>query len=146
MLKIPAILHGPVPDVRRRVSRAVRSFVAGASWSEALEAASVVDMDSTPGLVVLNGPAPLLSGESHFQVFLPLAVLLEGLRKGKIPQPLKEKAVVESLDTPWGLLGVLAPINQLLVYPPHLHRPILKSALEHWEVLNGAGARYTVGL
>lgn len=146
MLKIPELLHGPVKDVRKKVSQAVRSFVAGASWSEAFESGAWVDVATTPGLLVLNGPAPLLSGEPHFNVFLPHLVLSESIRKGKLPEEKQQEALSASLVSPWGLLGVLSPVNQILVYPPRVHRPVLDSALQHWDVMNGVGPRYTVGL
>jgi hypothetical protein len=73
-------------------------------------------------------------------------MLLEAIRKGKATDHVLEPAVSACLSTPWGLLGVLAPVNQIVVYPPHLHRPVLKAAVKHWDALDDVGARYTVGL
>jgi hypothetical protein len=143
---LPAIVYGPYRQVRRRVSTALRQFAAGKDWQEALNAESSVSPAARGGLIVLNGPSPLLETDWHFHIFLPLLLLLEGLREGKIDESRKQQAVVESLSTPWGVLGVIAPANQTLVYAPELHRPILRAAIHWWELLDAVGPRYTVGL
>lgn len=145
-LTFPAVAYGPFAEVRRRVSAAVRRFAAGEPWHDALTAGDAVSPGTAPGLIVLAGPAPLLAGEPHFHAFLPLSLVLEGVRKGKIDEARKQEAVLESLSTPWGLLGILAPVNQMLVYPPALHRPILQAAVRWWDTLDSVGPRYTVGL
>jgi hypothetical protein len=146
VLELPAIEYGLHADVRRRASAAMRRFAAGTPWADALEAGDRVSTATSPGLVVLNGPAPLLAAEPNFHAFLPLALVLEGVRKGKLDDGLREEATLASLDTPWGLLGVLAPVNQMLVYPPSTHRPVLEAAVRWWDVLDAVGPRYTTGL
>ena len=142
---IPSIVWGAFPEVRRGVARAVRQFASGRSWDEAM-AGSTVFPEANPGLIVLNGPAPLLRGEPHFYIFLPLALVLEETRKGKMEESRKHQAVLESLLTPWGLLGVIAPANQMIVYPAELHMPILQAAVKFWDALDAVGPKYTVGL
>lgn len=145
-LELPAIAYGPFADVRQRVSDAIRRFAAGEPWHEALAAGDAVAPGTSPGLIVLNGPAPMLEAELHFHAFLPLSLVLEGVQARKIDESRKRQAVQESLSTPWGLLSILAPVNQILVYPPELHRPILQAAVRWWDTLDAVGPRYTVGL
>lgn len=146
VLAFPALEYGQFIAVRRRVSAAVRHFAAGEPWYQALAIEDIVLPDTAPGLIVLAGPAPLLGGESHFHAFFPLSLVLESARKGKINEARKQEVVYQSLSTPWGLLGILAPVNQILVYPPELHRPILQAAVHWWDTLDSVGPRYTVGL
>jgi hypothetical protein len=145
-MDIPALLYGPADEVRRRCGPAVRAFLGGASWADAFCAAGMVRATSVPGLLVLNGPAPLLGGEAHFQLFLPLALLLEAERRGRAAPDQRHAAAAASLEAPWALLGLLAPKNQMLVYPPQFHRPILHAAVSSWDALDSVGPRYSVGL
>jgi hypothetical protein len=145
-MQIPSILHGSYETARRHCAVAIRAFLGSRPWNDAISSAFTVDTEQVEGLVVLNGPAPLLAGEAHFQIFLPLAMLLEGVRKGRVAPGKRDEAVAASLSTSWGILGVLAPKNQLVVYPPALHRPILIATVASWPELDGIGPRYTVGL
>ncbi len=145
-LVIPSIVYGDFENVRQRLSGAIRQFKEGRSWYDALNTQSMVSPETVPGLVVLNGPAPLLATEPHFHIFLPLSIILEEVRKGKLSELQKQQAFSDSLFTPWGLLGVIAPVNQMLVYPPELHKPILQAAIQWWHCLDALGPRYTVGL
>jgi hypothetical protein len=144
-MQIPAVMYGELAEAKKLSAAAVRSFLKGQTWQDALGAASFVDSESNASLFVMNGPAPLLGGEPHFHLFLPLALLLEQANKGKADQARLEEAIASSLDSPWGTLGVLAPKNQMLVYPPHRHRAILNAAVTWWPQLD-ADARYTVGM
>lgn len=145
-LEFPPVLHGPARDVRRRLTAAVKAFVAGTPWNESIGAGPPIAVSTARGLIVLNGPAPLLAGEPHFQAFLPLLVLLEGVRKGNVPESKVEEAVSASLATAWGLLGVLSNPNQRVVLPPARHLPIARAALAHWGALTSIGPRYSAGL
>lgn len=142
-LTVPADLVGTVQDVRQRVQPRVEHFLAGGPWApvSALE----VDLRDVDGLVVLSGPAPALGGRSHVQAFVPLDLLVTHIAADRVPPEREETAVAASLTTPWGLLGLVSPPNLLLVLPPDRHRPIIAAALRYWDLLDGIGARYTVG-
>jgi hypothetical protein len=145
-MRIPLILHATSQTSRRLCTPAIRAFLRGQPWNDAISTSSMVEADSVEGLLVLNGPAPLLAGESHFQVFLPLSILLDEVRKGRADSSKLDEAVLASLSTPWGTLGVLAPRNQIVVYPPKLHGPILNAAVAWWDAFDALGPRFTVGL
>ena len=97
------------------------------------------------GLVALAEPPQPLDEQSQLQAYLPLALLTESVVGGQVDRARENEAVTASLATPWGLLGLLAPPNQVLVYPPERHRPILSAALRFWDVLDAVGARYSAG-
>ena len=81
----------------------------------------------------------------HFQVFLPFSILIDQVNKGKAGPEELDEAINACLSSPWGTLGFPAPKNQLLVYPPAQHRPILRAAASWWPQLD-IGSRYTVGM
>jgi len=145
-MQIPLILYAPYEKAKRACGKAVRAFLGGEPWNDAIAHSSMVDACEVDSLLVLNGPAPLLAGESHFQLFLPLSFLLAEVRNGRADSIKCNEAVLASLSTPWGILGVLAPKNQMVVYPPHLHRTILSAVATWWDTLDAVGPRYTVGL
>ncbi len=145
-LVIPSIIYGNFENVHQRLSDAIRQFAVGRSWHDALNTQTVISPEEATGFFILNGPAPLLATESHFHAFLPLSLVLEEVRKGKLNEVRKLQAFNASLSTPWGLLGIIAPVNQILVYSPNLHKPILQAAVQWWDCLDALGPRYTLGL
>ncbi|MCI0435118.1 MAG: hypothetical protein L0271_15975 [Gemmatimonadetes bacterium] len=144
-LVFPGALYGPVDGVRRSVADAIAMYSAGQPWDVGF-GTDFVAVNTAPGLIVMNGPAPMLAGEPHFQAFLPLHVMIERVRKGRSTESRLQEAVLESLRSAWSLIGVLAPVNQRVVYPPTMHAPILRAAAHHWDAMVSVGPRYTVGL
>ena len=49
---------------------------------------------------------------------------------------------VDSLRTPWGILGLLSSDNQTWLIRRERHQPFLKSALAFWDELDAVGPRY----
>jgi len=78
-------------------------------------------------------------------MFLPLSILIDQVNKGKAPPEKLDEAMEACMSSPWGTLGVLAPKNQILVYPPRRHRLILQAVVSWWPRLD-IGSRYTVGM
>lgn len=142
-LTVPTDLVGTPSQVERRVAPHVRSFLAGGPWQPA--ATDEVDVADVPGLLVLSGPAPLLSGR-HVQLFLPLSLLVTEVAADRVSAEREAVAVEASLRSPWGLLGLISPPNLLLIMPPERHRAIVDAAVRFWPTLDSPGARYTVGL
>jgi hypothetical protein len=145
-MQIPLMLHAPYETAKGACAKAIRAFLGGESWNGAIEHSSMLDTSEVKSFLVLNGPAPLLGRESHFQLFLPLSLLLAEMRNGRADSIKCNEAVLASLSTPWGILGVLAPKNQMVVYPPQLHRTILSAVATWWDTLDAVGPRYTLGL
>ena len=49
-----------------------------------------------------------------------------------------------SLQTPWGILGLLSSDNQTWLIPRERHQPFLKATLAFWDELDAIGPRYYV--
>ncbi|MHB1491711.1 hypothetical protein GALL_461050 [mine drainage metagenome] len=142
-LMFPADLVGTVSQVHERVRPHLEAFLAGEPWSPT--AGPLVDVRDATGWVALAEPPPPFDEQSQLQAYLPLTLLTESVVAGQVDRARENEAVTASLTTPWGLLGLLSPPNQVLVYPPERHRPILSAALRFWDVLDAAGARYSAG-
>lgn len=144
-LSIPVALAGKSDEVTRRLRPRIKAFLKGEPWSP-LDVDESVDAQSVGGLLVLSGPAPLLTGDPHIQAYLPLSLLTKAVAKEQVSPAREDEAVGASLESAWGLLGVLSPPNLMLALPPGRHRPIFDAAVRFWDELDGVGARYTVGL
>jgi len=105
----------------------------------------VVQTADRTGLLVLNGPSPLLRSAQHFYCYLSLFAIKRGLTEGRLRKELESEIFEVSLDTAWGLVGLLSPPNIMWVYPPERHWPMMNSAVRFWAELEGEGARYSVG-
>src|SRR5262249_1722999 len=99
------------------------------------------DTAHTKGMFVLEGPSPLVGGEMHFQLYLPLSLLR---RKRRQDTELLDAIFHESLKTAWGTL--------LLTGPPCVYwfhegnRPAyIQAVFRHWEEIGTVGPRYTDG-
>ncbi len=141
---IPSLLHGPVREVRPAASRAVKAFVAGQPWQEAF-GAERTPVEALDGLVILDGPSPLLPGV-HIQLFLPFKLLVEAIVADRVAPERQEAVFTESLAEPWSTLGLLSPAARLLVLPPQRRRPVLDAAIRDWPAFEALGPRFTTGL
>jgi hypothetical protein len=144
-MRLPSVLYGPYREIKPRIRKVVTRLKRGANWDDALGAADTLDTATTPGLLVLNGPSPLLGGTSHFQCYLPLLVVQEVVSQNQLSGALEEPIFQACLQTPWGTLGLFAPANLMWVYPPKRYRPLLQAALRFWDTLDAEDERYTVG-
>ena len=145
MLALPASIHGRTADVKRRLSRTIGPLTGGVSIGDALDARDLLAVDDHPGLIVLDGPSPLLAGSPHFHAYLPWSIVEEAAGADRVGADVVERVFAESLETSWGTLGLLAQKNVMWVFPAHRHEPFLASVARDWPELDSAGARYTVG-
>lgn len=143
---IPAALVGDYATAKRMVTRTISQFRQGSGWNSALAQAGTIDTRSTTGLILLDGPNPLLSRDQHIHAYLPLSLLTGAFASRRIPRDQGKEAFQESLTTEAGILGLLAPTNQVWVYPPERHKPFLDAVLTMWPTLEGEGDRYSVGM
>jgi hypothetical protein len=145
-MRVPALLYGREKEVQQLCKKSVRDFLNGVEWDEAFASSSTTETTVHDALLVMNGPAPLLSSEVHFRMYVPLAMLLEQMRKGGADEADRDRAMSACLKSAWGTLGVLAPKNQMLVYPAQWHRPVVRAAARWWEAFAAVGCRFTLGL
>ena len=144
-MQIPSSLYGFYKDVKPRCRKIVTSLVRGQTWDEAVGAQDMIDTADTSGLLVLHGPSPLLGGTPHFQCYLFLTHILDAGSKGRLLPNIEDEVFEASLQTAWGVLGLLSQTNVMWVYPPERHQPFLEACLEFWDTLDREGNRYTNG-
>jgi len=144
-MQIPALLHGSYKEVRSRCQKNVSALAKGASFESAFGSGAMLDTTATAGLLVLDGPSASLSSDAHFQCFLPLRLIYEAIDRGRPPQGLAEAVFHASLQTPWSLLGLLAPNNARWLYLEQRLRPTLEAVERFWNELTQCGRRYTNG-
>jgi hypothetical protein len=124
----------------------VTSVKRGRTWSDTVAVGSMIDTTEVPGLLVLNGPSPLIGGASHFQCYLPLLEVEKALIEERLSPDVGKKIFEESLQTAWGTLGLLSPANVMWVASPERYKPLLNAAIQFWDMLYAEGDRYSVGL
>lgn len=144
-MQIPSLLYGPYTHVASAVRKAITGIARGAALSEAF-AGDLVDVQSVPGLLLLAGPNPLLSRDSHFQLYLPHSMLSQAIAKKRIAVGMTETLFQQSLEADWSLLGVASQPNVIWVFPQHRHARFLNTLETKWESLEAVGPRYSVGL
>lgn len=144
-MKIPAILYGDFADARARCRKALRDAAKGAAWNEAFQADASIDTQRVPGLLVLHGPSPLLSDGDHFHCYLPWTLLADAHLRGELTEVSEEDVFRTSLETLWGVLGLLAHANTIWLMSQPRRIPFLEVTLRFWPTLYGEGDRYTNG-
>lgn len=143
---IPAALVGDYATAKREVKKAVSRFRQGSGWNESFALGGTVDTRDAPGLILLDGPNPLLGRDQHIHAYLPLAMLTAAFASRRIPREQGDVVFRESLDSGNGILGLLATANQVWVYPPDRHKPFLDAVSASWHMLEEEGERYSVGM
>src|SRR6266545_6640571 len=142
---LPASLHGQYKVCKAAAAKAVTRIVRGARLREAFEHEGWVDTSHGAGLLVLHGPSPLLRGDAHYQLYLPLTEILRAVTGGKLAKEDMESIFQQALSPGWGLLSLMAISNSIWIYPEHRHAPFLQALVPHWEEFVRDGARYTAG-
>lgn len=147
---LPAIQYGDWPTVKRRMSKVVMQLKRGAALIELMTADGMLDTNDYPcdgvttGLIVIR--RSILGSVQNFHCFAPWMAAEEPLRDLRAdpsaPSEAEEAVFAASLQTPWGVLGLLAPDNTSWVWPQERHRPFLSSALAFWDELDVVGPRY----
>jgi hypothetical protein len=144
-MQICSSLHGRYKDVARAAKRMALAFERGADV-QALVQGCEADLDELPGLIVLDGPSPLLGGGNHFHAFALSRALLDV--EGDSPEGarlLRKRWLDDSLLRPWTFLGLLGQVDQDLV-PDSRLLDLLDGATAHWQALQDCGKRYSSGL
>jgi hypothetical protein len=142
---VPRILYGKYADILKAVRKATREIMKGANLTEALTKEGFVDSSSAPGLCTLHGPFPNLGGSPHYQVWVPWALLTKHDYEGKVSPERMDQLFEQSLETPWGTLGILAFRNQNWADVPVRYLPILTAALRYWDEFATQGEWFTFG-
>ncbi|WP_428263403.1 hypothetical protein [Haliangium sp.] len=144
-MKLPALFHGLYRDVKRRTAKIVTRIRKGDDWIALVEAEGLLDVDTTPGLVVMKGPSSLLGGKPHFQAWL-LWLQFRAKALDEDRQDLIEAVFQQSLTRPWSTLGLVSYQNHPWFYAKHRYRPFLRAVREYWHIYAAVGARYSYGV
>lgn len=144
-MRIPASLHGPYRTCDAAARRAVARIARGAGLHEAFADGGWVDPADAPGLIVLEGPSPLLGGEPHFHVYLPLTAIVRAVAKKTFAPAATEAVFEQALAEPWSVLSLCAVGNQIWTAPEHRHGPFLRALVPCWDALVALGERYSNG-
>jgi hypothetical protein len=144
MLLLPAIQYGPWSAVKKRMRTVVSQLKRGTDLGEVMTRDGMLDPSAHPGMLVLSGivtgPAP------NFHCFLPWKMASDPLFDLRTtptsPIPIEDAIFDASLQTPWGILGLLASESQPWLTPTTRHEPFLHAVLGAWSELDAVGARY----
>ena len=142
-LHIPKIMYGRYRDVKPRLMRIVKHMLKGSDWLSMVEQGGFLDVASTPGLVVGDGPSPLLGREEHFQMWFiwPQA----WIKTPDDDSEIAKKIFRDSLTRPWSLLGLTMYRNHDWFVKKERFLPFLSAVCEYWHEFAAIGARYTLG-
>jgi hypothetical protein len=145
---IPGSLYGSYADVKRRCTKALRTVGKGTRWTEAFLTDGMLDVSKTPGVVMLYGPTPLVTGR-NFHVYLCPRVTQDALFGGVVPNEQEDEIFADCLTTSWGAVSLLSA-NQTLVAPLARYvnptareRPMVEASVRYWREWTALGARFT---
>ena len=145
-MKLPALVYGFTPEVKKRVSRMITKLKRGASLAEAV-GDDMLDTADTPGLVVMHGGSPLLGSEPHFHLSMPLRKIRETMLadKPRLPLEMRSKYFHEFLQCAWSTLALQGNPNHSWVIQVETYQPFLQATLKWWPEFDDE-PRYTSGV
>ncbi|GAB4563834.1 MAG: hypothetical protein Tsb0020_13360 [Haliangiales bacterium] len=144
-MKLPALVYGFTPEVKKRVSRMITKLKRGASLAEAI-GDDMLDTADTPGLIVLNGGSPLLGSEPHFHLYMPIHKIREAMLADKPRLPPEEMSAYfhEFLKHAWSTLALQGHNSFLWVAKVETYQPFIQATLKWWPEFDDE-PRYTHG-
>jgi hypothetical protein len=145
ILYIPEFLYGNYRSVKRSSQRLVASLQRGDSWDKTVETSNQLDTATTPGLLILHGPSPLVGGQLHFHCYVLHSLIREAFLDKRLPSDVEERVFQISLQHTWAFLGLLSEPNLGFLYPEARHKSFLAAALRYWKMLEAEGQRYSDG-
>jgi hypothetical protein len=93
----------------------------------------------------LHGPSPILGGDAHYQLYLPLTEIFRAVTARKLATEDTEGIFQQALSANWGVLSLVAITNSIWTYPQQRHLPFLEALIPFWDDFVNEGARYTAG-
>jgi hypothetical protein len=143
-MELPALFYGLYRDVKPRTTRIINRIRKGADWMALVEAGGFLDVATTPGMILLDGPSPLVGGQAHFQAWLLWSQMLD--KWNEWGEEVDEAIFQKSLTRPWSALGLVGNQNSPWFIPKHRYRPFLRTVRQYWDLWDSVGARYSAGL
>lgn len=154
-LFVPKIFYGFSHDVKKACTKLARIIVKEQP-SDPLEVFSqggTLDAKSTNGLLILDGPSPLLgksSGE-HFHLFEGPRQLFECCRKSNdhdFTRKMFQGVFRNAHSEPWRVLFLMPRTQwQMFLYSGEKENlaQVVQSTSKYWELLNSVGSKYSAG-
>ena len=142
-MELPALFYGLYRDVKRRTSKIVTQVRKGADWMELVEAEGFLDTATTHGLIVLEGPSPMIGGGAHFQAWLLWWQLIDA--QPRLSEEIRDQVFDCSLTHPWSILGLVSAHNKGWVRETRRYRPFLRAVRQYWDCLDAEGERWSTG-
>jgi hypothetical protein len=143
---LPAVQYGDWPTVKGRLRKIVTQLKRGAGLIELMTKDGMLDTADHSGLIVMV--RSILGQVPNFHCFAPWRLAEDPLRDLRtdqtVPSIEDESVFVASLQTPWGILGLLSSDNQTWLIRKERHQPFLKATLAFWDELDAVGPRYYV--
>jgi hypothetical protein len=121
----------------------VTRLVRGGPWID--PDAETIAADDAPGLILLNGPSPLLGGDDNVHAYPPFWELGKALDAGRLTLAAAARAFDDALGAPWSLLGLLSQANHRWFDDAERAQRFLTAMTQQWPTLDAVGARYTMG-
>ena len=118
---VPAFLHGLFRDVKAACRRKVTQLKRGAEWADL--AGDLVDTRDHEGLLVLDGPSPLMGGTPHFH-FFAMAQAIENDVPFRLPESVFTMLFEPMIHTNWGLLVPAGQWGYPFLFPPGISSAI----------------------
>jgi hypothetical protein len=143
---LPAIQYGDWPTVKGRMRKVVTELKRGTDLIEEMTKDGMLDTDDYSGMLVMIRST--LGQVRNFHCFAPWRLAEDPLRdlrtEQTVPSSEEEAVFVASLQTPWGILGLLSSDNQTWLIRRERHQPFLNATLSFWDELDAVGPRYYV--
>ena len=135
---LPEFMYGTMKEVKSNCLKISRKLNKGIIWEEAINA-NMVDTASNSGFIILY---PQGSGtfynETHFYVYL----LLNQISDARLPNEIREVIYHKCIESPWGVLSLIAGANNSWLYNEKRHASFLKATLKYWDLFINEGDRY----
>jgi hypothetical protein len=141
-MQLPRQLCGNASTVAAACCRQVTQFLHGGPWID--PDAELIAAHDAPGLILLNGPSPLLC-DDHVHAYAPFWELGKAIDSGLIAFPVASRAFDAAIAEPWGLLGLLSQACYRWLDDPVHAGQFFAAMIERWSELDAAGPRYTMG-
>ncbi len=148
---IPSVLYGSYKEVKACCNEVVMRLKKGQTWDQAMPAGHMTETAENSGLILLNAPYAALGKETNYQCYFPLSAIDEARLDNALPPDTIDAIFLASLQTPWGLLGLLSRDNTGWFEKDGAqksedgYRPFLRALLPQWDLLYGEGDRYAMG-
>ncbi|HWO19806.1 MAG TPA: hypothetical protein VNO30_13565 [Kofleriaceae bacterium] len=142
---LPAIQYGPWREVKKRMRTVISQLKRGKDIGEVMLRDGLIESSEHPGMLVLSG---IMTGPvPHFHCFMPWKKAWDELFDLRTtptsPAPIEDAIFEASLQTPWGLLGLIAHDSNSWMIPTR-YEPFLHAVLGAWSELDAVGDRYCV--